>query len=439
MSVLLWALLSPAHALDLEEATQREFAYLRAEKVALEERLLEIRAEAGQRTDEAEGDIGRMQARLMAVRGERARLEEQLLDAEREQATRFELDDLLDSTLYQANVTLTGVALPEGEDDAARAEALSVAMTSMSGLIREGGEVRKDAGAFFLADGTRMEGEVVRLGNISTFGVASEGAGTLVPVGDGRMQLRAGPEGSARDLAAGTRPDTLALFLHEGTSRRVEEAAEKTWSSWIEAGGVVGLVIIGLGFSGLLLAFLRFLGLMVAQAGGSLPGAVAGKLESHDFDGALELVARGQNATARVIRAMLGAATAQQEGLDDVASEAILAETPSIERFGRAILVIAAVAPLLGLLGTVTGMIGTFDIITEFGTGDPRMLSGGISEALVTTQLGLIVAIPMLLLGNLLDRMAGGVLGRLELAALTVLNRMAAPPEAPIQLDEVAK
>ena len=439
MSVLFWALLSPAHALDLEEATQREFAYLRAEKVALEERLLEIRAEAGQRTDEAEGDIGRMQARLMAVRGERARLEEQLLDAEREQATRFELDDLLDSTLYQANVTLTGVELPEGEDDAARAEALSVAMTSMSGLIREGGEVRKDAGAFFLADGTRMEGEVVRLGNISTFGVASEGAGTLVPVGDGRMQLRAGPEGSARDLAAGARPDTLALFLHEGTSRRVEEAAEKTWSSWIEAGGVVGLVIIGLGFSGLLLAFLRFLGLMVAQAGGSLPRAVAGKLESRDFDGALELVARGQNATARVIRAMLGAATVQQEGLDDVASEAILAETPSIERFGRAILVIAAVAPLLGLLGTVTGMIGTFDIITEFGTGDPRMLSGGISEALVTTQLGLIVAIPMLLLGNLLDRMAGGVLGRLELAALTVLNRMAAPPEAPIQLDEAAK
>lgn len=439
MSVLFWALLSPAHALDLEEATQREFAYLRAEKVALEERLLEIRAEAGQRTDEAEGDIGRMQARLMAVRGERARLEEQLLDAERERATRFELDDLLDSTLYQANVTLTGVELPEGEDDAARAEALSVAMTSMSGLIREGGEVRKDAGAFFLADGTRMEGEVVRLGNISTFGVASEGAGTLVPVGDGRMQLRAGPEGSARDLAAGTRPDTLALFLHEGTSRRVEEAAEKTWSSWIEAGGVVGLVIIGLGFSGLLLAFLRFLGLMVAQAGGSLPRAVAGKLESRDFDGALELVARGQNATARVIRAMLGAATAQQEGLDDVASEAILAETPSIERFGRAILVIAAVAPLLGLLGTVTGMIGTFDIITEFGTGDPRMLSGGISEALVTTQLGLIVAIPMLLLGNLLDRMAGGVLGRLELAALTVLNRMATPPEAPIQLDEAAK
>ena len=71
-------------------------------------------------------------------------------------------------------------------------------------------------------------------------------------------------------------------------------------------------------------------------------------------------------------------------------------------RFSTVIPVIAAVAPLLGLLGTVTGMISTFEIITEHGTGDPRMLSSGISEALITTQLGLIVAIPMLLLGNIL-------------------------------------
>ena len=72
-------------------------------------------------------------------------------------------------------------------------------------------------------------------------------------------------------------------------------------------------------------------------------------------------------------------------------------------------------------------MIGTFDLITEFGTGDPRMLSGGISEALVTTQMGLIVAIPMLLLGNLLNRMGEEVIGRLEISTLTVINRMHKP------------
>jgi biopolymer transport protein ExbB len=128
---------------------------------------------------------------------------------------------------------------------------------------------------------------------------------------------------------------------------------------------------------------------------------------------------------------VLQAGQSETANLDDTAAEAILAETPAIERYGSAILIVAAVAPLLGLLGTVTGMIGTFDLITEFGTGDPRMLSGGISEALVTTQMGLIVAIPMLLLGNLLNRMGEEVIGRLEISALTVINRMHKPSVTP--------
>ena len=84
-------------------------------------------------------------------------------------------------------------------------------------------------------------------------------------------------------------------------------------------------------------------------------------------------------------------------------------------------MVIAAVAPLLGLLGTVTGMISTFEIITEHGTGDPKMLSGGISEALITTQLGLVVAIPMLLLGNMLKGWSEGVFGKLESTVLRLI------------------
>ncbi len=102
----------------------------------------------------------------------------------------------------------------------------------------------------------------------------------------------------------------------------------------------------------------------------------------------------------------------------------MLRETPFIQRFGTQILVVAAVAPLLGLLGTVTGMIATFDIITEFGTGDPRMLSGGISEALITTELGLVVAIPTLLLGNLLGVKAKGILDHLDTGALEVINQI---------------
>ena len=77
--------------------------------------------------------------------------------------------------------------------------------------------------------------------------------------------------------------------------------------------------------------------------------------------------------------------------------EALLSEEPKLERSLTLLAATAGIAPLLGLLGTVTGMIGTFEVITQHGTGNPRLLSGGISMALITTQVGLIVAVPLLL------------------------------------------
>ena len=108
--------------------------------------------------------------------------------------------------------------------------------------------------------------------------------------------------------------------------------------------------------------------------------------------------------------------------IDEALSEGMLGEARRVERFGTVILVIAAVSPLLGLLGTVTGMISTFDVITKFGTGDPKMLSGGISTALITTELGLIVAIPTLLLGSLLKGWAESIQGQAEQTALKLVT-----------------
>ncbi|HAU05137.1 MAG TPA: energy transducer TonB, partial [Pseudoalteromonas shioyasakiensis] len=84
-------------------------------------------------------------------------------------------------------------------------------------------------------------------------------------------------------------------------------------------------------------------------------------------------------------------------------SEAIIREMPKITRNLTLIKIISVVAPLLGLLGTVTGMINTFQAITLFGTGDPKLMAGGISQALVTTVLGLVVAIPTVFLYTLLN------------------------------------
>jgi biopolymer transport protein ExbB len=147
-----------------------------------------------------------------------------------------------------------------------------------------------------------------------------------------------------------------------------------------------------------------------------------------------DLVARGkikeafqaaEVKTGRPIGNVLQAGLAQRGQPRDVIesglSEAILREAPRLERFLAALKVLAAVAPLLGLLGTVTGMINTFHVITMYGAGDPRLMAGGISEALITTQLGLAVAIPIMVVAALLSRRAHNLAADMEEKALALI------------------
>jgi biopolymer transport protein ExbB len=114
----------------------------------------------------------------------------------------------------------------------------------------------------------------------------------------------------------------------------------------------------------------------------------------------------GELSQSNPLGRVLSKAQQSELELEDLAlrvEESILEELPRLERGQSLIKLFAAVAPLLGLLGTVTGMIGTFQSITLFGTSDPKLMAGGISTALVTTVLGLVVAIPMTLLYAVLN------------------------------------
>ena len=120
-----------------------------------------------------------------------------------------------------------------------------------------------------------------------------------------------------------------------------------------------------------------------------------------------------------------------------------------VESYLPVVAIAAATAPLLGLLGTVTGMINTFKVISVFGTGDPKTLSGGISEALVTTEFGLIVAIPSLLIHAVISRKAKGVMGAMEQISVAFINGVdpkicderddvtppPAAPQPPVEID----
>lgn len=157
----------------------------------------------------------------------------------------------------------------------------------------------------------------------------------------------------------------------------------------INQGGVIGYIILLLGLFAFTVAIQRMLSLSKIS--------VAVKKQANDITQA------GDNPLGRIINIYHNNKKIDVDSLELKLGEAILKELPAINKYHMLLKIIAVVAPLLGLLGTVTGMIVTFQSITLFGTGDPKLMAGGISTALVTTVLGLCVAIPTVLLHTLVS------------------------------------
>ncbi len=188
-------------------------------------------------------------------------------------------------------------------------------------------------------------------------------------------------------------------------------------------GGSVGVVIVGLGLICLILGLFKIY--EVTSFKTPTPEKVQGVLshiESQDMASAQTAAAAIDGAVGDLLQTGVEHADEKRGTLEELLYEKILAVRPTLERFLPFIALTAAAAPLLGLLGTVTGMIKTFNLITIFGTGDAKSLSSGISEALVTTELGLVVAIPALILHGLLSRMARQKLGDMEQIAVGFIN-----------------
>ena len=179
----------------------------------------------------------------------------------------------------------------------------------------------------------------------------------------------------------------------------------------IQQGGYVGYTIIGMGFIGLLIALWR---LVVLQGAGR---RIRAQLRSSQ--------ANKGNALGRILTVYEEHRSGNLDALALKLDEAIMREAPVLERYQGILKVFAAVAPLLGLLGTVVGMIITFQQLTLFGTGDPKMMAGGISQALITTVLGLIVAIPLVLLHSVVSSSSQGLVEILEEQSAGLIARKA--------------
>ena len=176
-------------------------------------------------------------------------------------------------------------------------------------------------------------------------------------------------------------------------------------------GREVGYAIIFVGLIGIGLAFWKLWSLYV------LGKAVRAQASSKTLD--------VRNPLGRVLKVGEENFKKDIDTLELKLAEAIMAERPSIERGIGAVRIISVVAPLAGLLGTVTGMIVTFQMITLYGTGDPKLMAGGISQALVTTVLGLLVAIPTTLLHSFTASSAKGIISVLEEQSTGILAERA--------------
>ncbi len=275
-----------------------------------------------------------------------------------------------------------------GASSLASIEDISKLWAMLQREVYESGRVTRFNHLVTRADGQQEEMEIIRVG---AFNLASdvgyleyslvEGAVSVRELGrqpDGRYT---GTTGDMMDADSGV--VTFGIDVTRGTILGLL-VESPTIMDRIDQGGIVGYSIIALGIVGLLIAIWRFVGL----SGDSRRVAAQLKRETASTD----------NPLGRVLAAYESNRGADTETIELKLSEAALKEMPGLTKGLLFIKVVSAVAPLMGLLGTVTGMIKTFQVITLYGAGDPKMMAGGISQALMTTVLGLVVAIPMVLL-----------------------------------------
>ncbi len=420
---------------DLDQAqaqqaqAQRETSKRRQ---ALQERLAGLREQV-RLENEA---LNRAQASLDKASQRRRELAQQLA------AEKGGLDELAGNVRAAARDLLTmAQRSPYTAEDPGRLEALSdyLADERFPGLaeierlielyfaeIQAGGQIVTRRGPLVDRQGAEVSGAITRLGGFTTLYQAQGETGfALVSPTSGRLlAVEARPSWWERRTLASYldgSSQTAPLDISAGAALRQLSHQPDFWA-WLHSGGplVYPIILVGFIALGLVVERLIFLG-RVRSNTDVLMAEVNAMVLQDDLDGALR-VAETQSGrpVGNIIKAGLALRGCSAEALESGLSEAMLRELPRLERFLTALKVLAAVAPLLGLLGTVTGMINTFNVITIHGNSEPRFMAGGISEALITTELGLVVAIPVLVAGALLTRKAQRLIGDMEEKAVAL-------------------
>jgi biopolymer transport protein ExbB len=294
--------------------------------------------------------------------------------------------------------------------------------------IRRSGEVRIVKGPFIDRGGQEAEGDILVLGNFSTAYRTADEAGFLIYSDTSRrlFALSKPPgrqiENNLNDYMSG-QSEAVYIDISRGSALR-QFAHRLSLKDRVRQGGPLVWPIIIIGVLATLIIMERLVTLSRKQLNaGHLMDHLTESIDKKDWEKCQSDCAEyGNKPISRVLAAGIDFHQNPREDMENALQEAILREIPPLERFLSTLGMLGAISPLMGLLGTVTGMINTFQSITLHGTSKPRLMAGGISEALVTTMLGLAVAIPILLSHSLLSRWAERQIGEMEEKAVAFVN-----------------
>jgi biopolymer transport protein ExbB len=276
------------------------------------------------------------------------------------------------------------------------------------------GDVAQYQTRVVLPSGETVSKQVIRVGG---FNVVADGNYLVWDVEAKKLvELDSQPgsryNGPAEELVNATGAELSAFWMDPSRGQLLRIMGQSAGlTERISQGGVVGYIILALAIIGVILSFIR----MAILQGES-------KRIKQQMD---DQTARTDNALGRVMNAYQANKGADTETLELHLGEAISAEIPRLSRGINWIKIISVVAPLLGLLGTVTGMIDVFETMSLFGTGDPKLMAGGISQALITTVLGLVAAIPCVFLHTMTNNKSRELIQILQERATGILARKA--------------
>ncbi len=287
--------------------------------------------------------------------------------------------------------------------------------------LKATGSIAMRKGEFVAPDGTKATGDILRAGMFTTYFRKQNGeVGFLRPESDGTRLIGVPgkvPRNAVKTIGAYFSGKSNILPIDPSRGGAFTSFTKKTKQiDKLEEGGNIMYAIAAVAFLALLIIIERIFVLYRTRANtDDISERITGLVENREWEQASITCAENSRVpTCRMLQGALGIVGGSQETLENSLQEGILRETPRLERFLPTLGVLAAIAPLLGLLGTVTGMINTFKVITAQGAGDANAMAGGISEALLTTQFGLAVAVPLMLIHHLLSRRVDKIVGDME-------------------------